>query len=101
AMRGASDALERLASAASFHDTMTGFLAALDTGEEADVRRRNGKARDAGAVTLMTLHGAKGLEFPVVFLAGVAEGLLPMARPGAETDVEEERRLFFVGMTRA
>ena len=101
AMRGASDALERLASAASFHDTMTGFLAALDTGEEADVRRRNGKARDAGAVTLMTLHGAKGLEFPVVFLAGVAEGLLPMTRPGAETDVEEERRLFFVGMTRA
>ena len=101
AMRGGSDALERLASAASFHDTMYGFLAALDTGEEADVRRRNGKARGAGAVTLMTLHGAKGLEFPVVFLAGVGEGLLPLVRPGAEADVEEERRLFFVGMTRA
>ncbi|HIR07305.1 MAG TPA: UvrD-helicase domain-containing protein [Candidatus Pullichristensenella stercoripullorum] len=101
AMRGASEALERLASAASFHETLAGFLAALDIGEEADVRRRNGKARAAGAVTLMTLHGAKGLEFPVVFLAGVAEGVLPLSRPGAEADVEEERRLFFVGMTRA
>ena len=101
ALRGASEALERLASAASFHETMAGFLSALDIGEEADVRRRNGKARAAGAVTLMTLHGAKGLEFPVVFLAGVGEGLLPLSRPGAEANVEEERRLFFVGMTRA
>ena len=101
AMRGTSEAMERLASAASFHGTMTAFLAALDLGEEADVRRRSGKARSAGAVTLMTLHGAKGLEFPVVFLAGAGEGLLPLSRPGAETDVEEERRLFFVGMTRA
>ena len=101
AMRGTSEAMERLASAASFHGTMTAFLAALDLGEEADVRRRSGKARGAGAVTLMTLHGAKGLEFPVVFLAGAGEGLLPLSRPGAETDVEEERRLFFVGMTRA
>ncbi len=67
AMRGTSEAMERLASAASFHETMTAFLAALDLGEEADVRRRSGKARGAGAVTLMTLHGAKGLEFPVVF----------------------------------
>ena len=98
---GTSDALERLASAAEFHDTLPAFLSAMAIGEEADVRRRNGKARAAGAVTLMTLHGSKGLEFPVVFLAGAGEGVLPLTRPGLETDVEEERRLFFVGMTRA
>ena len=49
----------------------------------------------------MTIHQSKGLEFPVVFLLGVADGLLPLQRAIDDGDVEEERRLFYVACTRA
>ncbi|MEX0609220.1 MAG: UvrD-helicase domain-containing protein [Balneolaceae bacterium] len=54
------------------------------------------------AITLMTVHASKGLEFPVVFIVGLEENLFPMgARPGFDVDIEEERRLFYVSITRA
>jgi ATP-dependent DNA helicase UvrD/PcrA len=81
------------------------FLSEIALGAEVDALDPR-----AEAVTLLTLHAAKGLEFPVVFLAGCEDGLLPLRLPGAaarSTPEElaaaaaEERRLFFVGITRA
>lgn len=98
---GATPELDRLRGAAVFHDSFGDWWTETALGQEADFRRASGRGWESGAVRLMTLHAAKGLEFPAVFVAGVSAGLLPLERPGRETDWEEERRLLYVGMTRA
>lgn len=73
------------------------YLAIVSLVSDADHMKGAG-----GAVTLMTLHAAKGLEFPVVAMIGLEEGILPHSRArGNLTELEEERRLCFVGLTRA
>ncbi|HSF40282.1 MAG TPA: UvrD-helicase domain-containing protein, partial [Thermoanaerobaculia bacterium] len=80
-----------------FGNDLDAFLAEVAVGGEVDAWDPR-----AERVSLLTLHASKGLEFPVVFLVGCEDGLLPLAWPGGEPpDVAEERRLFFVGMTRA
>ena len=67
----------------------------------ADADHSEGNGDGKGAVSLMTVHASKGLEFPVVFLVGLEEELFPSAMRGGEADLEEERRLFYVAVTRA
>ena len=106
------EAVEKLSAMAVFHKTMEEFLYLLDFGEEGDLMRRGGSLCTADSVSLMTLHGSKGLEFPAVILYGVRKNSIPLeyfknrkSGSGREEDPEaglqEERRLFYVGMTRA
>jgi DNA helicase-2/ATP-dependent DNA helicase PcrA len=99
----AADNVDELISAAEEYSKTNPEAALIDwlsyTSLLGDVDMIDG---DTGSVTLMTLHAAKGLEFSVVYMVGVEDGLLPLVRgdQGVE-DLEEERRLCFVGMTRA
>jgi len=76
--------------------SLSGFLQEISLFSDQDAI-----AEETGAVTLMTLHNAKGLEFRAVFLVGCEEEIFPSARSVEEQGIEEERRLFYVGMTRA
>ncbi len=89
---------ELLSVAERYHDLgLDGFLE-----EVALIADLDNYSTDANAITLMTLHAAKGLEFPVVFMPGMEEGIFPHSRSALDaSQLEEERRLCYVGMTRA
>ena len=77
-------------------ETKTDFIHEISMSTEADTLDKR-----ADRITLMTLHSSKGLEFKCVFIAGLEDGILPLYRAKEEKEIEEERRLLYVGMTRA
>jgi DNA helicase-2/ATP-dependent DNA helicase PcrA len=94
---GRLENLKEFVNALREFETLQGFL------EHVSLVMENQSAAAAGfeLVTLMTLHSAKGLEFPIVFLAGWEEGVFPNSRSIDEGNIQEERRLAYVGLTRA
>ncbi len=100
--QGRIENLQELVNVAAEYDSSTDepsleeFLQQLALVADADVR-----VDDEGLVTLMTLHNAKGLEYPIVFIIGCEEGVFPHSRALDEGGLEEERRLCYVGITRA
>ncbi len=95
--RGRQENLAELAGAAGAYPTLEEFLAQVALVADVDELEE-----DAGRVSLMTLHAAKGLEFPVVFLVGMEDGVFPHSRTLDDpAQLEEERRLCYVGITRA
>ncbi|MGQ9779167.1 MAG: UvrD-helicase domain-containing protein [Bacillota bacterium] len=96
---GPSRALRQVARAARGR-SLGEFLLRLATGQEADYEAHEEALRPGEGVNLLTMHAAKGLEFPAVILVGLAEGTVPWGEPEGE-ELAEERRLFYVALTRA
>ncbi len=104
--RGRIENLEELVGVAREYDgaaqepSLSGFLQEISLYSDQDALRGD-EDEPAGQVTLLTLHNAKGLEFRAVFMLGLEEGIFPHVRSLEENSLEEERRLCYVGMTRA
>jgi len=100
---GTPAAEEREANIGALLSDAQSFVSLDDFLEEVSLMSSVDTNSEVGKVTLMTLHAAKGLEFPVVFIVGMEEGILPHARvyEAGPAELEEERRLAYVGMTRA
>jgi DNA helicase-2/ATP-dependent DNA helicase PcrA len=93
---------ERTEATEDAEPTVAGFLEQVALVADADEVPDPADPEQSGVVTLMTLHTAKGLEFPVVFLTGLEDGVFPHLRSlGDQQELEEERRLAYVGVTRA
>lgn len=85
--------MEKLLHTAVLCPKISDLLANVASGKEADIVRSGSKEYVPEAVSLMTLHGAKGLEYPIVFVAGLKEGVLPFHIQGLTADEDEEKRL--------
>jgi uncharacterized protein (TIGR00375 family) len=93
--------LEKLSRISANYRTIEEFLRFLPLATEADLSRCNRQLEQRELISLSTIHAAKGLEYPVVFLAGAEEGLLPYGANPQPDELLEEQRLFYVALTRA
>lgn len=99
---GRIENVKELRSVAAEFPDLTSFLENVALVEQEYMPDRPSKDDKVNSVTLMTMHAAKGLEFPIVFMVGLEEGLFPHSRALADAnEMEEERRLAYVGITRA
>jgi len=100
--QGRIENLDALIDGAHEYDASDGERSLADYLQQvALVADADGRVDDEGLVTLMTLHNAKGLEYPIVFMLGMEDGVFPHSRSIEEGNIEEERRLCYVGITRA
>jgi DNA helicase-2/ATP-dependent DNA helicase PcrA len=100
--QGRIENLEALIDGAHEYDAADGERSLADYLQQvALVADADSRVDDDGLVTLMTLHNAKGLEYPIVFMLGMEDGVFPHSRSIEEGNIEEERRLCYVGITRA
>lgn len=95
------EVLNELQEAAKGFDSFEDWFQHMEEYKETLKTQNREKNREEDAVTLTTLHSSKGLEFPVVFIVDINEGTIPHRKATLEADLEEERRMFYVGMTRA
>ena len=95
------EVLDELQEAARSFDTFDAWCVHMEEYKEALQKKSSEQKEEAKAVVFTTLHSAKGLEFPVVFLVDAVEGNMPHRKAVMDADIQEERRLFYVGMTRA
>jgi DNA helicase-2/ATP-dependent DNA helicase PcrA len=101
--QGRLENLEELVNVAAEYEVGAGEAGSVEEflQQIALIADADGRSDDEGLVTLMTLHNAKGLEYPIVFMIGCEEGVFPHSRALDEGGLEEERRLCYVGITRA
>lgn len=96
-----TDELERFKMICENYRSLDELFHSLPLAAEADIFRKGERTVGTETITLSTIHAAKGLEFPVVFITGVEEGLIPYGTEPVPDTVAEEQRLFYVGVTRA
>lgn len=95
------DILDELQESAKGFATYDEWFAHMEEYKEELIKQSKEKAQDMNRVELSTLHSSKGLEYKIVFIIDVNEGIIPYQKAMLDEDIEEERRMFYVGMTRA
>ena len=95
------DVLDELQDGARAYKTYEDWFAHMEAYTEELKRQKKQQEQLADCISLATLHSAKGLEYPIVHILDVNEGLMPYKKAVLDADLEEERRMFYVGVTRA